>query len=133
MDQLLAYFHAHRGVFIWISVLSVVMFVGSILLMPVIIARAPTDYFVREQEPQTGGAAWLKKVLRNLLGAVLMLAGIAMLVLPGQGLLMMLLALMLLDIPGKHKLVQRIAKKPPIWRALTYLRQRAHKPAFEHP
>src|ERR1700712_3244378 len=109
------------------------MFVGSLLLMPVIIARAPVDFFVNEAAPANGAGALVGKVLRNLLGVVLMLAGIAMLVLPGQGLLMMLLALMLLDIPGKHKLVQRIAQKPPIWRALGYLRKRAHKPPFQHP
>ncbi|MDB4990655.1 MAG: hypothetical protein JWN04_5833 [Myxococcaceae bacterium] len=133
MQQLLTYLNAHRGALMWISILSVVMFLGSLLLMPVLIARAPVDYFVNEREAEKGALAWLSKLLRNLLGVVLMLAGIAMLVLPGQGLLMMLLALMLLDIPGKHRLVQRIVKQPAVWRALSYLRQRAQKPPFEHP
>ena len=132
MHSALAFLSAHRTVLMWISGLSVVMFVGSLLLMPVLIARAPADYFARDagQRDHTNLAL---KLLRNLLGGVLMCAGILMLVLPGQGLLMMLLSLSLLDIPGKHKLVRRIAQKPPVWRALSYFRERAHKPPFEQP
>jgi Putative transmembrane protein (PGPGW) len=132
MHSALAFLSAHRTVLMWISGLSVVMFVGSLLLMPVLIARAPVDYFARDADEAQHGKLALK-LLRNLLGVVLLCAGILMLVLPGQGLLMMLLSLSLLDIPGKHKLVQRIAQKPPVWRALSYFRERAHKPPFQHP
>jgi archaellum biogenesis protein FlaJ (TadC family) len=133
MDELLAFCTAHKSALMWVSIASVAMFVGSLLLMPLLIARAPEDYFTREKDPNRESTHIALKVLLNLLGVVLMLAGLAMLVLPGQGLLMMLLSLTLLDIPGKHKLVQRIAKKPPVWRALSYFRERAHKPPFLRP
>jgi hypothetical protein len=64
---------------------------------------------------------------------VLLVAGVAMLVLPGQGLLMVLLALSLVDLPKKRVLVRTIVQRPPVWRALSYFRERAGKPPFERP
>ena len=130
MSEALAFLSAHRTALTWVSVLSAVMFVGSLLFMPVLVARAPADYFVR---PSAARRGLLSRLLCNGLGALLMLVGLLMLVLPGQGLLMMLLSLSLLDIPGKHKLIQRLAQRPAVWRALGYLRERAHKPPFERP
>jgi archaellum biogenesis protein FlaJ (TadC family) len=133
MRELLAYLGAHRTAMLWVSGLSVAMFVGSLLLMPWLVARAPKDYFVREHEPTEGAAALLRKVLLNLLGVVLLIAGILMLVLPGQGLLMILLALSLLDLPGKRALIHRIVKNDSVWRGLNYLRERGHQPPFDAP
>jgi hypothetical protein len=133
MRDLLDKAMAHESAFIWVSCISAVMFVGSLLLVPWLVARAPADFFVREEQPKRHGAKLLYAILRNLLGVVLLVAGVLMLVLPGQGLLVVLLGVSLLDVPGKHELVRRMAKKKPVWRALAYLRERAHKPPFERP
>ena len=130
MRDALALLAAHRTALTWVSGLSAVMFVGSLLCMPVLIASAPADYFVRAPALRRG---LLRGLLRNGLGAILMVVGLLMLVLPGQGLLMMLLSLSLLDVPGKHKLIRRLAQRPTVWRALAYVRERAHKPAFQQP
>lgn len=124
---------AHRTLWTWVSCVSAVMFVGSLLLIPWLVAKAPSDYFVREQEPHHGALGLAGKVLRNVLGALLLVVGLLLLVLPGQGLLMVLLAVSLMDIPGKHALIQRMVQKQPVWRALSYLRERAHKEPFERP
>ncbi|MEY4513976.1 MAG: hypothetical protein RLZZ450_6098 [Pseudomonadota bacterium] len=124
---------AHRTLWTWVSCVSVAMFVGSLLLIPWLVSKAPSDYFVRPAGQQAGSLGLFGKVLRNVLGAVLLVVGLLMLVLPGQGLLMVLLAVSLMDIPGKHKLVLRMVQKPPVWRALAYLRERAHKEPFERP
>jgi hypothetical protein len=124
---------AHRSLWTWISCLSAAMFVGSLLLIPWLVAKAPSDYFVRPASPHQGALGLLAKIARNVLGALLLVVGLLLLVLPGQGLLMMLLAVSLLDIPGKHALIQRIVQRPPVWRALSYLRERAHKDPFERP
>lgn len=42
--------------------------------------------------------------LRNVLGAILLVAGIAMLVLPGQGVPTILISLGLMNFPGKYRL-----------------------------
>ena len=44
--------------------------------------------------------------LRNAVGLVLVTAGLAMLVLPGQGIITLLVGIILMDFPGKHRLVE---------------------------
>lgn len=133
MEQLVQFVAAHRTALYWVSGGSGAIFVGSLLLVPWVIARAPRDYFAREPAAQKGAREWLRWCLLNLLGLVLLLIGAALLVLPGQGILFILLALTSMDFPGKHALVVRIARRPPVWRGLNYFRQRAQKPPFEPP
>ena len=64
---------------------------------------------------------------KNLLGGLLVLSGIAMLVLPGQGLLTIAMGLLLMDFPGKHRLERRIVRTRPVLRSINWLRRKAHK------
>jgi hypothetical protein len=70
---------------------------------------------------------------KNLLGILIVLAGVAMLLLPGQGILTILIGLMLLDLPGKRRLERRLVQQPSVWRAINWMRAKAHKPALEWP
>ncbi|HEX5661527.1 MAG TPA: PGPGW domain-containing protein [Polyangiales bacterium] len=133
IDQIFQFAHAHRTALYWVSGVSVAMFVGSLLLVPWVIKRAPQDYFTREPDKHEGRFGWLRWCALNLFGLALLLIGIALLALPGQGILLILLALTVMDFPGKHALVVRIAKKPAVWRGLDYFRQRAHEPPFDPP
>ena len=133
IDHLMSFAHTHRGALMWVSGASAAMFLGSLLLVPWLIGRAPADFFTRPNVPKRGAGAVLLRVLRNLVGWLLLFAGLAMLVLPGQGLLMVLLALSLMDLPAKRALVRRIVQRPPVWKALSYFRNRAHQPPFEMP
>ncbi len=79
----------------FLFLLSIGGFVGSLIAIPWILVRLPQDYFC-ERHPRT----WLKDhhpvlrfialALKNFVGWILLLGGIAMLVLPGQGLLTIL-------------------------------------------
>jgi hypothetical protein len=66
------------------------MFVGTLVVLPLIVARLPADYFTRDQRP-TGGHApartprLLGLVGKNLLGIVLILAGGPCSCCPGRG------------------------------------------------
>jgi hypothetical protein len=64
---------------------------------------------------------------------VLILAGVAMLVLPGQGILMILIGLMLMDIPGKRALERRLVQQPSVWQVMNWIRAKAHQPALQMP
>lgn len=117
-----------------LGIASALGFVLSILAFPLLIAQIPEDYFasrcppahpLRNRHPL---AALAIVALKNLAGAVLLLAGIAMLVLPGQGVMTILLGLMLLNFPGKRRLELWIVRHPKIERALNWLRKRHHKP-----
>jgi len=61
------------------------------------------------------------------------LAGIAMLVLPGQGLLSILIGVTLLNFPGKYALERRIVGRPAVSRTLNRIRARARRPPLEIP
>ena len=118
----------------WLLVLGVVSLVLTVLLLPLVVVRLPADYFViggEERRARRGPAAWLWRLAKNLLGAVFVLAGIAMLVLPGQGVLTILIGLMLLDFPGKKALERRIARRPAIRGFLDRLRARRGVPPLQ--
>jgi len=122
-----------------LTLASVAMFVGSLLALPFLVARLPADYFV-DPRRHTSGLRRLHPlvylavlVLKNLVGWVLVLAGIAMLVLPGQGLVTILLGLVLSDFPGKFALERRLACTPAIFNALNWLRGRAGHPPLQPP
>ena len=120
-----------------LSVASVLMFVGTLIAMPVIIAHLPADYFTRRPVrdwPARRPMVHLALVIaKNGLGLILLLAGLAMLVLPGQGLLTLLVAVMLLDFPGKRRLQRWLIRRQPIFRAANWIRAKAHRPPLHLP
>jgi hypothetical protein len=121
-----------------LAVFSVALFVLSVAGVPWFVARVPADYFTRRElaEMRLEPAAlspWriAGRVLKNLLGLVLLLAGIAMVFLPGQGLLTIFVGLLLLDFPGKRRLERRLIGWRPLYRAINALRRRAGRPPLE--
>ena len=66
-----------------------------------------------------------------LLGVILILAGIAMLLLPGQGLLTILVGFFLVDVPAKYKIEQWLMRQPVVHRPINWLRKRAHRPPLQ--
>ena len=63
-------------------------------------------------------------IAKNALGYVLILTGIAMLVLPGQGILAILAGIALVDFPGKQRLERWIVSRPAVLRSANWLRRR---------
>lgn len=120
-----------------VAAVSAAMFLTSLLALPILVTRMRADYFVRPRpvrreraHPLLGISLFLA---RNVLGGLLLLAGVAMLVLPGQGVLTILIALTLIDFPGKRALELRIVRQPGVRRAIDWIRRRAGKPALELP
>ena len=116
-----------------IGVASAVMFVLSLLIVPIVIVRIPDNYFRRSQRKVP---PWVKHhpILRyllisakNVLGFVLLIMGILMLVLPGQGLLTMLLGIALIDFPKKYLLERRIIKVPSVLKSINWIRKKAKR------
>jgi hypothetical protein len=120
-----------------LGLVGVVSLIATVALLPFLVVRIPEDYFLhrhrrhdyaRDRHPLIHHGI---VVLKNALGLTLILAGIAMLVLPGQGLLTLLIGLMLTDFPGKYRLEKRIVGQPGVLRAVNWLRQRAgHAPVL---
>lgn len=117
----------------WLAGASVLMFVGSLLALPLLITRMDAEYFVREPESR-GGRRGMRPAgrivvtaVRNLLGALLVIVGLAMLVLPGQGLLSILIGISFLDFPGKRRFELLIIRRPAVLRAVNWMRRRANR------
>lgn len=118
---------------VWtVSVLSVLMFVGTLVAIPIMIVRMPDDYFVRQpirDWPSRHPAAHAALVvLKNFVGFTMILMGIAMLVLPGQGLLTILIGITLVDFPGKRPLERWAIAHRPIHQAANWIRHRYGRP-----
>ena len=127
-----------HGVVLWsLTVLSVVMFLGTLLAMPWLIARLPSDYFtrrpVRDWRTRRPVLHLVLVILKNLLGLVMLLAGVAMLALPGQGLLTIVVAIMLLDFPRKRRLERWLIRHRPLFQAANWMRAKRGRPPFELP
>ncbi len=118
----------------WIFAAVVIFtFVASLVFVPWAIVRLPADYFHYHARHRVY-AGTRHPVLRvmlllgkNLLGYILIVMGVAMLVLPGQGLLTILIGILLLDFPGKFTFERWLISRKPILLASNWLRKKAHK------
>ncbi len=128
-------FHALLG---WLAFSSLITFVLSLVLIPLVVGRLPKDCFLilhKNDKPTTPTSivSILLTIFRNVLGIILLLAGIIMLFLPGQGLLTILLGGLLISFPGKQKLVYAVICQPKIQQSLDWIREKRHKPPFLWP
>lgn len=142
MNHVLNWIQLHEAALWWWGALSAGMFFGTILVVPLLVARIPADYFVRprphvdfrhRKEAQHWLRYFLTKVFKNLFGWLLIVVGAVMLALPGQGLLTMLLGVMLIDFPKKRAVECRIVQQPQVNRAISWIRTKANRPPLQLP
>jgi hypothetical protein len=122
--------------------LGVALFVGfaagSVVFTGWVLVRLPADYFIGPHAP----AFWrdrhpvlrvLGRVLRNVIGVVLVIVGVILSVpgVPGQGLLTILIGLMCLDLPGKRRLEQWLVSRPRVLGFINSLRARYGRPPLQ--
>ena len=114
----------NQQVLTWLVLISALTFLASLMLIPWLVIRLPPDYFVdkirhtSQLHQHHPGIYVLIRAVKNLFGMVLIVAGLIMLVIPGQGLLAILVGVGLTDFPGKFKLERWFAKKPAIFKAM---------------
>lgn len=120
----------HESWLAWLVLLSAITLAASALLIPWIVVRIPPDYFRRGQPKPM----WADRhpairipliVLKNLLGVALLVLGVLMLVLPGQGILTMIAGLALMDFPGRHRIVCWMVSRGPVLKSMNWIRRRA--------
>ncbi len=127
----------YQALFTLMAVVSAFTFVISLLTLPWLVARIPNDYFChrkRQPAPLKQSHPILRVLLlvaKNCLGWVLLLGGLIMLFIPGQGLLTIAMGLLLMDYPGKFTLERKIAGKPKILSGLNWLRAKANARPLE--
>ena len=136
MTNLLEIIRTHEAVSFLLAAISLACFLLGLVLLPWLVVRIPEDYFAGRRRsrlyrigPDTP-LAWLLLVIKNLIGGVLVLFGIAMLVLPGQGLLTIVLGIMLMNFPGKYRLERWLVSRGTTLKLINYFRRRRGKPAL---
>lgn len=127
----------HAAVLGWLTLIGVVTFVATLVAIPLLVARIPHDYFVRRpvRDWPTGNPTvhLLLVAGKNLLGLLLLAAGLMMLVLPGQGMLTIFIGMLLLDFPGKRRLERRLIRIRPILAAADWMRTKRGRPPLQVP
>lgn len=115
------------------ATLAVILLLVTGLAGGLAIAYLPADYFVRKKSQSRRQAivhwAWL--ILRNLAGLALIGLGVLMLVLPGPGILTIVIGLLLLSFPGKRALVGRLIRRSGTLPAINRWRARFKQPPLE--
>ncbi|HIM57797.1 MAG TPA: hypothetical protein EYH12_02235 [Psychromonas hadalis] len=119
---------------VWAGSVSFIVFVVSLLLTPFLLGKITQDYFVHTNQHKVEIkhlGHLIAVVIKTIIGFVLLVAGIIMLVTPGQGIISILLGLFLMEFPGKRKLELKLINHEPTFKALNWLRNKAKKPPFE--
>ena len=124
----------------WLVGFSVFAFVTTLVAIPVIVVRMRPDHFLRpppaddwrESHP---AVRTLLIAIKNLVGVALVLTGaiLSLPLIPGQGILTILIGLSLIDFPGKRALELRLARERHVLRAINWIRFRAKRPPLEMP
>ena len=122
----------------WLSLLSLLTLLSSAIILPWLVARLPEDYFLDHPSPPPSTVQptlwrWLGWLARNMIGLVFFLAGLAMLVLPGQGVLTLLVSLIWLDFPYKRSWEQTLFRFPAIHGPANWIRFQSGKPPLRIP
>lgn len=121
-----------NDILIGLTALSLIGFIGSLVAIPWILIRLPSDYFdIRVSRH------WMKDhhpilriiglVIKNTVGAVFLATGFIMLFLPGQGLLTMLIGISFIDFPNKRALEARIIGRPTLLNTINAIRRKFNR------
>jgi hypothetical protein len=122
---------SHEVILWWLTAVSVITFVSTMIAVPLLVVRIPSDYFAHESRTSSlwadrhAAVRWMLLLAKNLLGYILIAAGILMLVLPGQGILTIVAGMMLLNFPGKFKLERWIVSHNHVLQSINWIRRRA--------
>lgn len=126
----------HNSIMLWaMGIFSILIFILTMILIPILVLRIPENYFVKEDPPPS--ESWnISVVLRvfflitkNLLGIIFLIAGLIMLLTPGQGILTIFIGILLTNFPGKRTIERKIISKPKILKTINWVRKKAkHRP-----
>ncbi len=120
------------------AVVSLALSLGGLWAARWFAISLPPDYFTAETEPDSFNAMhplarWSWWIVKNLVGWLLIAAGVVMLLAPGPGVLAILAGLCLVSVPGKRTLVLWLLSGRHVLSAMNAVRARAGAPPLESP
>ena len=119
--------------------LSIFILIISVFMMVLIISFLPEDYFKSEnrnlissvQNSRYPLLKLLVLITKNFFGVLLLLSGILMLVLPGQGILTIITGLVFMDYPGIYKFERKLLRQKGVINSINWIRSRLSKPSLK--
>ena len=119
--------------------LSIFILIISVFMMVLIISFLPENYFKSEnrnlissvQNSRYPLLKLLVLITKNFFGILLLLSGVLMLVLPGQGILTIITGLVFIDYPGKYKFERKLLRQKGVINSINWIRSRLSKPSLK--
>lgn len=129
IEKIIDWLSQYQTALTWLGLVSLLMFVFSLLLLPWLIKKIPDDYFQRASAGNNSTALFSPKgILRNIIGLIILLAGFAMFILPGQGILTVLVGIAIMQFPGKHQLERWLISRNGVLQTVNWLRRKTNAP-----
>jgi hypothetical protein len=142
VDAVKDWLRAHEAIFWWFGVFTVLSYIAIPFVIRAVVIRMSPDYFLHRGPPpdswraQHPAARIGLVIAKNLCGVLLVLVGIIQSVpvlVPGFGLLTILIGILLLNFPGKRALELRIMRNTTVLRAVNAVRAKAGRAPIEMP
>ena len=131
LEQIIDHVDEYKSVIFWLSLLSFLIFIFSLVSIKWLVALIPIDYFVYKKNSKFKTKypfTWLiSMIIKNIIGYLLIVGGILMLLLPGQGLFTIFIGLMMSNYPGKYYIEKKIIAIPSILKTINWLRKQSNK------
>ena len=135
IDQISGIILNYKNFILWLGSISFLVFIFSLISIKWLVALIPSDYFIenkRNKYQSSYPLTWLISIIiKNIIGYILIIGGILMLVLPGQGLFTIIIGLMLSNYPGKYFIERKFIAIPSVLKTINWLRKKSNKPPLE--
>ena len=135
IDQISGIILNYKNFILWLGSISFLVFIFSLISIKWLVALIPSDYFIevkRNKYQSSYPLTWLISIIiKNIVGYILIIGGILMLVLPGQGLFTIIIGLMLSNYPGKYFIERKFIAIPSVLKTINWLRKKSNKPPLK--
>ena len=133
---MLEFLYSYKEILLATAWGSLALFFVSLAIIPWLVIKIPADYFQLRYRIRSDTKSKRSLLaagfsgIKNLVGFVLIAVGALMLVLPGQGILTILVGLFMMNFPGKYKIEQKLVTIPEVLNSLNWIRAKADKEPF---
>ena len=135
IDQISVIILDYKNFILWLGSISFLVFIFSLISIKWLVALIPSDYFIEDKRNKYQSSyplTWLISIIiKNIVGYILIIGGILMLVLPGQGLFTIIIGLMLSNYPGKYFIERKFIAIPSVLKTINWLRKKSNKPPLK--
>ena len=138
-EKIISWSSMNNDLLFLLGSLSIFILIISVFMMVLIISFLPENYFKSEnrnlissvQNSRYPLLKLLVLITKNFFGILLLVSGILMLVLPGQGILTIITGLVFIDYPGKYKFERKLLRQKGVINSINWIRSRLSKPSLK--